>query len=79
MGSNAMQLICLRNVPFLDTDSLAPCDAREALFRDRYGFLLYLSKDSSFASNQERVIRVEAREALIWLNEEVPYQGSFWG
>ena len=38
-----MQMVCLRNIPFLDTDSLAPSEAREALFRDQYGFLLYLS------------------------------------
>lgn len=74
-----MRTICLRNISFLDTDSLAPGEAREALCRDRLGFLLYLSKDSKWASNEDRVIRLGAREALIWLNERELDQGSFWG
>jgi hypothetical protein len=78
MGSDTMQMICLRNIPFLDTDSLAPSEAREALFRDQHGFLLYLSNGGSFASNEERTIRLGAREALIWLNEGALDQGSFW-
>jgi len=73
-----MQMVCLRNIPFLDADSLAHCEAREALFRDQHGFLLYLSKNGSSASNEERIIRLEAREALIWLNEGALEQGSFW-
>ncbi len=74
-----MRMICWRNFPFLDTDSLAPGEAREALCRDRLGFLLYLSKDSKWASNDDRVIRLGAREALIWLNEGELDQGTFWG
>ncbi len=61
-----MRMICLRSIPFLDTDSLAPSEAREVLCRDRLGFLLYLSKD---LSNEDRVIRLGAGEAIIWLNE----------
>ena len=74
-----MQMVCLRNIPILDTDSLAPSEAREALFRDRHGFLLYLSNYGQSASNEERIIRLGAREALIWLNEGELDQGSFWG
>lgn len=73
-----MRMICLRNIPFLDTVSLAPGEAREVLCRDRLGFLLYLSKDGKRASNEDRVIRLGARE-LIWLNERELDQGSFWG
>jgi len=73
-----MQMICLRNLPYLDTESLGPCQAQEALLRDDHGFLLYLSKDGSLASKEERVVRLETREALIWLNEDALHQGSFW-
>jgi hypothetical protein len=68
-----MEMICSRKIPFLDTHSLASYEAREALFRDQQGFLLYLS-----ASDEERIIRLKAREALIWLNESSLDQGSFW-
>jgi hypothetical protein len=73
-----MQMICLRNVPFVDTDSLAAAEGREALFRDDHGFVLYLSTDLSIPSGEERIVRLGAREALIWLNEAPQEQGSFW-
>ena len=73
-----MQMIFLRNLPCLDSESLVPCQAQEALFRDQHGFLLYLSKDSSSAQKGERLVRLGTREALIWLNEDALEQGSFW-
>ncbi|MGV7213410.1 hypothetical protein [Bradyrhizobium sp. UFLA05-112] len=74
-----MELICSRSIPALDTESLLPFEAREALFRDHHGFLLYLTKGlSRSAFNEERLLRLEAREALIWLNEMPEEQGSFW-
>jgi len=73
-----MQMICLRNIPFIDTDSLAVAEGREALFRDDQGFVLYLSTDVSTPSGEERIVRLGAREALIWLNEAPQEQGSFW-
>ena len=75
---NTMQMICLRNIDYLDADELAPRKAKEALFRDQTSFLLYLSKDRSSASNEERIVRLGMREALIWLNESGINQGSFW-
>jgi hypothetical protein len=62
-----MQMICLRSLPCLDTETIAPCRAKEALFRDENGFLLYLSKEGSSSSKEERIIRLQAREVLIWL------------
>jgi hypothetical protein len=73
-----MKMICLRNIQFIDAESLSACEAREALFRDQTGFLLYLSKDIPFGTSEERVARLEAREALIWLNETEQDRGSFW-
>ncbi|WP_143039616.1 MULTISPECIES: hypothetical protein [Bradyrhizobium] len=73
-----MQMISLRNVPFIDTESLAAAEGREALFRDDQGFVLYLSTDISTPLGEERIVRLGAREALIWLNEDSQEQGSFW-
>ena len=64
-----MQMLFLRNIALLDTETLAPGEAREALFRDRRGYLLYLSTCIPSLLNEERIIRLGAREALIWLNE----------
>ncbi|UPK38155.1 hypothetical protein IVB18_13300 [Bradyrhizobium sp. 186] len=74
-----MELICLRTIPAIDTESLLPCEAKEALFRDPHGFLLYLSKEVSSAPTEERLVRLATREALVWLNEAPHDQGSFWG
>ena len=74
-----MRLISSRTVAFLDSQSLAPGQAREALFRasdDR--FVLYLTDGDSPSAGEERVIFLELREALIWLNEPSGQRGSFW-
>jgi hypothetical protein len=74
-----MQMISSRAVPFLDAQSLAPGQAREALFRDGDGgFLLYLCDGEPWSATEERVIFLGSREALIWLNEPPQDQGSFW-
>jgi hypothetical protein len=73
-----MELICLRTIPAIDIESLLPCEAKEALFRDQRGFFLYLSKEGSSAPVEERVVRLAAREALVWLNEAPQDQVSFW-
>ena len=65
-----MQMISCRTIPFLDDQTLAPGNAREALFRDeRCGFILYLSDDLAPLDSRETIIRLDAREALIWLNQ----------
>jgi hypothetical protein len=74
-----MQMIVSRTLPFLDAQSLAPCQAREALFRsDNGGFFLYLSDREPSRAAEERVLSLGLREALIWLNEPPQDQGSFW-
>ena len=74
-----MQMVYSRIIPFLDVQSLAPGQAREVLFRDvDNSFILYLSDDAAISNAQERIIRLEVREALIWLNEAPQDEGSFW-
>lgn len=74
-----MQLIFSRIIPFIDAQSLSVSHAREALLRDnRKGFVLYLSSGEPSSATEERVLFLEPREALIWLNEPLENQGSFW-
>ena len=74
-----MQMISSRTIPFIDAQSLAPGQAREALFRDENnGFILYLSDSVTSSNMEERIIRLEMREALIWLNETPEDGGAFW-
>ena len=74
-----MQLVASRTLPSIDSESLALREAQEALFRangDR--FVLYLTDGKISSANEERVIFLNLREALIWLNEPVEQRGSFW-
>jgi hypothetical protein len=74
-----MQMICSRKIPFIDVQSLALRQAREALFRDaNNGFILYLSGGVNSSNMEERIIRLETREALIWLNEASDDGAAFW-
>ena len=74
-----IELVSSRTIPFIDSRSLAPHKAREALFRtngDR--FILYLADGNPSSAGEERIIFLELREALIWLNEPSEQHGSFW-
>ena len=73
-----MQMISSRTILFIDAQSLGPGQAREALFRDDNGFILYLSDSVTASKTEERLIRLEMREALIWLNETPEDGGAFW-
>ena len=73
-----MQLVSSRTISFIDVPSLAIVEAKEALFHDEEGFLLYLSGGDLSSTAEERVVFLELREALIWLNEPPEDQGSFW-
>ena len=74
-----MQMISSRTIPFIDVQSLALGRAREALFRDENnGFILYFSDSVAASKAEERIIRLEVREALIWLNETPEDRGTFW-
>jgi hypothetical protein len=73
-----MQLVSSRTISFIDVPSLA-IEAKEALFHEEgKGFLLYLSGGEVSSTAEERVVFLELREALIWLNEPPEDQGSFW-
>lgn len=73
-----MHLIGSRIIGFLDSQSLAPRRATEALFRAEKGFVLYLSDGAPHPQSKEKVLFLETREALLWLNEDPDDLGSFW-
>ena len=74
-----MEMIFSRKIPFIDVQSLAPRQAREALFKDANNeFILYLSDGVNSSNMEERIIRLETREALIWLNETRTTAVHFW-
>ena len=76
---NRMQMSSSRTIPCIDVQSLALGRAREALFRnENNGFILYLSDSVAASKAEERIIRLEVREALIWLNETPEDGGTFW-
>jgi hypothetical protein len=73
-----MQVISFRIVPFIDSHPLEEREGREGLLRDGSGFNLYLTDGDPSSAPEERIISLEPREALIWLNEAREDQGSFW-
>jgi hypothetical protein len=76
MNPGALRMVCTRNVTNIDVGSLALCEARETLFRDENSFLLYLSRNVPIGPAEERLKRMAAREALVWLNEDSEDQVS---
>ena len=74
-----MQLVSSRTVALLVDPSVAPGLAREALFRaDGERFVLYLAGGNSASTSEERIVYLDLREALIWLNEPAEQCSSFW-
>ncbi|MBA2398124.1 MAG: hypothetical protein H0V72_05410 [Bradyrhizobium sp.] len=73
-----MQLVVSRSYPAIDADTLTEYSAREALFRaDDGSFLLYMTSDGR-RDCEERLLVMDCRDALIWLNEPTHAPGSFW-
>ncbi len=64
------RMICARRVADIDAETLAHYEQQEALLRDENGFLLYLLRTSPIGPAEEKLMRVAAREALVWLNEK---------
>jgi hypothetical protein len=73
-----MQMVHSRKFEFIDAETLTECTEREILFRTKNGFVLYLTDRCSIRSAQERATFLEAREALLWLNEKEPSFGWLW-
>lgn len=70
----ALQYLASRTYPFLDPDSLEECAARDTLFRfGENEFLLHMS-----AAEDDRIVWLDARAALTWLNAPPEEFGLEW-
>jgi hypothetical protein len=73
-----VQLIASRRYPFLDIQSLVEHEARDTLLRTKTGaFLLHLSSRDG-APDDDRLIRLDCRSALMWLSAPPDDFGIEW-
>ena len=72
-----MHLIASRVYPFTDYQSLEERQARDSLFRtDTGAFVLHLS--SSHLQDDDRLVWLSCRSALIWINSGPEDFGAEW-
>jgi hypothetical protein len=77
-GVIRMDLLVSRVYPFIDSESLVEYRARDTLFRTLDGrFLLHLSSlvESGAA---DRLLLIDCRAALVWINEGPDEFGREW-
>ena len=73
-----MELLSSRSYPFIDSQSLVECQARDSLFRTHDGaFLLHLSSGKK-STDYDQLIWLDSRSALIWINEAPDKFGMEW-
>jgi hypothetical protein len=73
-----MHLLVSREYPVIDSQTMTEFIGHERLFRAANGaFLLHMSSEG-MPCVEERIIRLIARDAISWLNEEPDQFGSFW-
>jgi len=71
----ALQYLTSRSYPFLDPDSLEERRVRDTLFRfGENEFLLHMSA----VNDDDRVVWLDARSALAWLNAPPEEFGLEW-
>jgi len=72
-----MQLMVSRSYSVIDAQTLAEYVARDALFRTADGsYLLYMAGRQ--VESEERILFLDCRDALLWLNETPDARGSYW-
>lgn len=73
-----MDLLVSRIYPFIDSELLAEYRARDSLFRMEDGrFLLHLSSVDA-PGGRDRLLWIDSRAALMWINEEPDEFGKEW-
>jgi hypothetical protein len=73
-----MQLLALRTYPFIDSESLEEHQARDSLFRtDDGAFVLHMSS-SHTPTVGDRLVWLNCRAALIWINNTTEDFGAEW-
>lgn len=73
-----MDLLVSRIYSFIDSESLVEHRARDSLFRMEDGrFLLHLSSVDA-PGEGDRLLWIDSRAALMWINEEPDEFGKEW-
>ena len=73
-----MKLVLSRCHPIADAQTPTGYFAREALFRtDDGSFLLYMSSEGQ-AERKERILFLDCRDALVWLNATPDVLATSW-
>ena len=72
-----MQLIESRIYPFLCAQTLAERQARDSLFRiGENEFLLHMT--SAADTEEDRLVWLDSRAALLWINQTTDEYGTNW-
>ena len=73
-----MQLVVSRSYPVIDRQALTDYVVRHALFRTAGGsYFLYMASKGR-VEGEERILFLDCRDALLWLNETLDALGSYW-
>ena len=73
-----MKLVLSRCHPIADAQTPTGYFAREALFRtDDGSFLLYMASEGK-SGREERILFLDCRDALVWLNATPDILGTSW-
>jgi len=73
-----MQLMVSRSYPVIDAQTLGEYATRDALFRAADGsYFLYMASEGHI-EGEERILFLDCRDALLWLNETLDALGSYW-
>ena len=73
-----MQLLASRTYPFIDSGSLEEHQARDTLFRtDDGAFVLHFSSSHTLNVG-DRLVWLNCRAALIWINHTTEDFGAEW-
>jgi hypothetical protein len=73
-----MQILASRKYAVLHYDTLAEYIGRDTLLRGWDGtFLLHMSSEGTPGA-EDRLLCLEARDAILWLNQSPEEFGSFW-
>jgi len=73
-----VQIVASRVYPFLDASSLRECLAHDTLLRTHDGaYILHMSSGEE-TENQDRLIWLDSRSALMWVSASEEEYGMEW-
>lgn len=72
-----MHLVVTRKYSFIAVQTLTECQACDSLFRVAENeFVLHMNSDDE--SEEERLVWLDTRAALLWINESTDEHGLNW-